>query len=150
MAQARGMYLISMVAETLNMHPQTLRKYERAGFIAPLRMGTLRTYTDKDVSRLRLIKHFVDDLGLNLAGVKMALAFTGDLLETRARLSGIPAPSEAVTDSVNQIDAMLTRLGVGVEKRSESRNGDRPTPGDDRFGVGPSETSEFRGGPDTE
>ena len=39
MAQARGMYLISMVAQTLDMHPQTLRKYERAGFVSPLRMG---------------------------------------------------------------------------------------------------------------
>ena len=73
MRQTRGIYLISMVAETLDMHPQTLRKYERAGFVAPLRMGTLRTYTDEDVARLRLIKHFVDDLGLNLAGVEMAL-----------------------------------------------------------------------------
>ena len=50
MRQTRGIYLISMVAETLDMHPQTLRKYERAGFVVPLRMGTLRTYSDEDVA----------------------------------------------------------------------------------------------------
>ena len=61
MRQTRGIYLISVVAKTLDMHPQTLRKYERAGFIEPLRMGSLRTYSDEDVARLRLIKHFVDN-----------------------------------------------------------------------------------------
>ena len=106
MRQTRGIYLISMVAETLDMHPQTLRKYERAGFVSPLRMGTLRTYTDEDIARLRLIKHFVEDLGLNLAGVEMALGFTEDLLKMRARTTD--------ADSVRRIDGMLGRLGVRV------------------------------------
>ena len=109
MAQARGMYLISMVAQTLDMHPQTLRKYERAGFVSPLRMGTLRTYTDEDVARLRLIKHLVEDLGLNLAGVEMALGFMGDLLKMRSRMAGT-----GDADSVRRIDGMLGRLGVRV------------------------------------
>ena len=73
MRQTQGIYLISVVAKTLEMHPQTLRKYERAGFIEPLRMGSLRTYSDEDVARLRLIKHFVDDMGLNLAGVEVGV-----------------------------------------------------------------------------
>ena len=47
MRQTRGVYLISVAARTLEMHPQTLRKYERAGFIEPLRMGTLRAYSDE-------------------------------------------------------------------------------------------------------
>ena len=47
--------MISMVAKPLEMHPQTLRKYERVGLIEPLRMGSLRTYSDEDVARLRLI-----------------------------------------------------------------------------------------------
>ena len=83
MQQTRGIYLISVVAETLDMHPQTLRKYERAGFVAPLRMGALRTYSDEDVARLRLIKHFVDDMGLNLSGVQLALKMTSELLALR-------------------------------------------------------------------
>ena len=83
MQQTRGIYLISVVAETLDMHPQTLRKYERAGFVVPLRMGALRTYSDEDVARLRLIKHFVDDMGLNLSGVQLALKMTSELLALR-------------------------------------------------------------------
>ena len=143
MRQTRGIYLISMVAETLDMHPQTLRKYERAGFVAPLRMGTLRTYTDEDIARLRLIKHFVDDLGLNLAGVEMALAFTGELLQMRTRLVKADGGSEAVVDSVNRIDGMLARLGVKVVKRAEDSNNDRRGPGEGWFGTGPGEAVEF-------
>ena len=138
MRQTRGMYLISMVAETLDMHPQTLRKYERAGFVAPLRMGTLRTYSDEDVARLRLIKHFVEDLGLNLAGVEMALAFTGDLLKMRSRMAGT-----GDADSVREIDGMLGRLGVQVVKRVESGNNDRGEPGEGWFGTAAGESLEF-------
>jgi MerR family transcriptional regulator/heat shock protein HspR len=144
MRQTRGIYLISMVAETLDMHPQTLRKYERAGFVAPLRMGTLRTYTDEDVARLRLIKHFVDDLGLNLAGVEMALAFTGELLQMRTRLVKADGGSEAVADSVNRIDGMLARLGIKVVKRAEDGGDDRLGQGKGWFGVGTGEAVEFR------
>ncbi len=135
MAQARGMYLISMVAQTLEMHPQTLRKYERAGFVSPLRMGTLRTYTDEDVARLRLIKHLVDDLGLNLAGVEMALGFMGDLLKMRARA--------ADADSMRRIDGMLGRLGVRVAEPAEDGDNDGRDPGEGRFSVSAGEWLEF-------
>ena len=148
MRQTRGIYLISMVAETLGMHPQTLRKYERAGFIEPLRMGTLRTYSDEDVARLRLIKHFVDNLGLNLSGVEMALSFTNELLELRMRLSHAPNPSKAVTDSIRQLDGMLATLGVRVVKRPDRGNDARRTvPGDSGFKVNPGELIEFSTAP---
>ena len=143
MRQTRGIYLISMVAETLDMHPQTLRKYERAGFVAPLRMGTLRTYTDEDIARLRLVKHFVDDLGLNLAGVEMALAFTGDLLQLRTRLVNGGGSSEAVSDSVNRIDGMLARLGIKVVKRAEDGSNDQRGPEEGWFGTGAGEALEL-------
>ena len=66
-SRRQGLYIISVAAQILDMHPQTLRKYERAGFIEPPRLGTLRLYSDEDIARLRLIKHLVDELGLNLA-----------------------------------------------------------------------------------
>ncbi len=119
MAQAQGIYLISVVAETLEMHPQTLRKYERAGFVAPLRMGSLRTYSDEDVARLRLIKHFVDGLGLNLAGVEMALSFTGELLELRRRITGTARSTRETADSLRQVDRMLASLGLRVVKQRD-------------------------------
>ena len=148
MRQTRGIYLISMVAETLEMHPQTLRKYERAGFIEPLRMGALRTYSDEDVARLRLIKHLVDGLGLNLSGVEMALSFANRLLELRMRLSHAPDASKAVADSVRQVDAMLATLGVRVVKRPSSENDTQQTaPGEGGFKVNPGEVIEFSAPP---
>ena len=152
MRQTQGIYLISVVAETLDMHPQTLRKYERAGFIEPLRMGTLRTYSDEDVARLRLIKHFVDDLGLNLSGVEMALAFTNELLELRMRLSYASGSSDVLTDSVRRVDGMLAALGVRVVKRPQvdgGREEDRQpqAPGETWFKVNPGESVEFNAAP---
>ena len=128
MAQAQGIYLISVVAEALDMHPQTLRKYERAGFVAPLLMGALRTYSDEDVARLRLIKHFVEGLGLNLAGVEMALSFTGELLEMRGRFSRTGQSPRGAADSLRQVDRMLASLGLRVVKRRGS-GADRGGPG---------------------
>ena len=125
MRQAQGIYMISVVAETLDMHPQTLRKYERAGFVDPLRMGSLRTYSDSDIARLRLIKHFVEDLGLNLAGVELALRMATKLLSLRAQLTSQRNPSEATTQSVSQIDEMLKDLKLEVLTSTTSQ-GDPP------------------------
>ena len=69
-----GVYIISVAARILEMHPQTLRKYERIGLVRPSRtVGMLRLYSEEDVARLRLIKHLVGNLGLNLAGVQLAV-----------------------------------------------------------------------------
>ena len=84
MNRVQGLYIISVAAQILQMHPQTLRKYERAGFVEPPRMGTLRLYSEEDIARLRLIKHLVDDLGLNLSGVELALELTTRLVALRA------------------------------------------------------------------
>ena len=121
MRQAQGIYMISVVAETLDMHPQTLRKYERAGFVYPLRMGSLRTYSDSDIARLRLIKHFVEDLGLNLAGVELALGMATKLLSLRAQLTSQRNPSAATTQSVSQIDEMLKDLKLEVLPSTKSQ-----------------------------
>ena len=66
--------LISTAAEMLGMHPQTLRKYERLGLVRPSRtIGSMRVYSREELERLRLIKHLVDELGINLAGVQRLL-----------------------------------------------------------------------------
>ena len=71
----QGAFLISMAAEMLGMHPQTLRKYERLGLIQPSRtLGSMRVYSHEELARLRLIKRLVDELGINLAGVQRLLA----------------------------------------------------------------------------
>jgi MerR family transcriptional regulator/heat shock protein HspR len=69
------LFFISVAAEMLGMHPQTLRKYERLGLIQPSRtIGSMRLYAHEEIERLRLIKHLVDELGINLAGVQRLLA----------------------------------------------------------------------------
>lgn len=73
--KGQDFYLISMAAELLEMHPQTLRKYERLGLVRPLRtLGSMRVYTREELDRLRLIKTLVDEAGINLAGVQRLLS----------------------------------------------------------------------------
>ena len=75
MALDQDLFFISMAAEMLGMHPQTLRKYERLGLIQPSRtIGSMRLYSREELERLRLIKHLVDELGINLAGVQRLLS----------------------------------------------------------------------------
>lgn len=73
--ETHDLYLISMAARLLGLHPQTLRKYERLGLVQPPRtIGSMRVYTREEIERLRLIKHLVEELGINLAGVQRLLS----------------------------------------------------------------------------
>ena len=75
MASDQDLYFISVAAEMLGMHPQTLRKYERLGFVQPTRtIGSMRLYSREQLEKLRLIKRLVDELGINLAGVQRLLS----------------------------------------------------------------------------
>jgi MerR family transcriptional regulator, heat shock protein HspR len=68
---ARPRYMISVAAELVGMHPQTLRIYETKGLVTPQRTaGNTRLYSDADLERLRLINRLTSELGLNLAGVE--------------------------------------------------------------------------------
>ncbi len=79
-----GLYIISVAARILAMHPQTLRKYERVGLVRPSRtIGMLRLYSEDDIAKLRMIKHLVDELRLNLAGVEIAMAVFDRLSSAR-------------------------------------------------------------------
>lgn len=108
--QAEGVYIISVAARILEMHPQTLRKYERIGLVTPSRtIGMLRLYSEEDIARLRLIKHLVGDLGLNLAGVQLALSLFNQLLMMRTRLSTLEG--SALKDFLDErLEEMLELL----------------------------------------
>jgi len=81
---ADALYVISVAARLVELHPTTLRKYERVGFLEPSRTpGRTRLYSREDIRRLRQIKHLVDEREMNLAGVQMAL----DLTEVLSELS---------------------------------------------------------------
>src|SRR5918992_1957635 len=63
-------YVISIAARMVEMHPQTLRLYERLGLVKPARQGLNRLYSDEDIERLRQIQRLTQDMGVNLAGVE--------------------------------------------------------------------------------
>jgi MerR family transcriptional regulator/heat shock protein HspR len=72
--KSKAAYMISAVAEQYEIHPQTLRLYEREGLLKPSRSeGNTRLYTDGDLERLEVILHLTRDLGVNLAGVEIIL-----------------------------------------------------------------------------
>ena len=83
----RPRYMISVAAELVGMHPQTLRIYEQKGLVAPKRTaGNTRLYSDADVERLRLIQQLTSEVGLNLAGVQRVLRMEDELQRMRRRL----------------------------------------------------------------
>jgi MerR family transcriptional regulator/heat shock protein HspR len=91
----QAVFSISSIAKMLSVHPQTLRFYERAGFVKPVRTrGDTRLYSQQDIAQLRLILHLTRDLGVNLAGVEIILrmqhqleAMQGEIDHLRQMLS---------------------------------------------------------------
>jgi MerR family transcriptional regulator, heat shock protein HspR len=83
----RGRYMISVAAELVGMHPQTLRMYEQKGLVRPSRTaGNTRLYSETDLERLRLIQQLTTELGLNLAGVEMVLRLEDQLRKMQHRM----------------------------------------------------------------
>ena len=83
----RPRYMISVAAELVGMHPQTLRIYEQKGLVRPKRTaGNTRLYSDSDVERLRLIQQLTSEVGLNLVGVAQVLYMEDELQRMRRRL----------------------------------------------------------------
>ena len=83
----RPIYMISVAADLVGMHPQTLRMYEAKGLIRPKRTpGGTRLYSEADVERLRLIQRLTTEIGLNLAGVERVLDLEDELNRMRHRL----------------------------------------------------------------
>jgi MerR family transcriptional regulator, heat shock protein HspR len=87
MSDHRPRYMISVAAERVGMHPQTLRLYETKGLVRPARTpGGTRLYSDADIDRLRLVQRLTAELGLNHAGVEHVLRLEDELRRLRARM----------------------------------------------------------------
>lgn len=115
------LYVISVAARLLDMHAQTLRKYEREEFIKPSRtQGRLRLYSAEDIERLRQINHLVEYGGLNLAGVRLALEMSRRLNDLREEVRGAES-QEAATKLVEQQVHELLRV-LGVSDTPKERN----------------------------
>ena len=116
--EVQGVYIISVAARILDMHPQTLRKYERLGLINPGRtIGMLRLYSIEDIKKVRLIRYLSDELGLNLAGVEFALAAFDNMSVIKQRMSsrleGIPAAQQVIHE---EMDVLFTSLNLPVDR----------------------------------
>jgi MerR family transcriptional regulator/heat shock protein HspR len=138
------LFVISVAARLVKMHPQTLRKYERAGLIEPSRtQGNLRLYSDSDIERLRQVKYLVEEQpggrGLNLAGVQLALELTARLRQLRSSLDaeasasdngatparGGKACAEQLAQMRRELDSVLAMLGFVDQSEIRARFGDR-------------------------
>ncbi|MBA2371335.1 MAG: MerR family transcriptional regulator [Chloroflexi bacterium] len=119
-------FVISVAARLVEMHPQTLRKYEREGLVAPSRtMGKMRLYSDQDIERLRQVKYLVEQRGLNLAGVQLALELTARLRDLRHRIVAdptVPANASVARHLQRELDEQLAVLGF-VEQVTVEQTG---------------------------
>jgi MerR family transcriptional regulator, heat shock protein HspR len=96
-------YMISVAAEIVGMHPQTLRIYEGKGLIRPKRTsGNTRLYSNADLERLRLIHRLTNELGLNLAGVEHVLRLQDELVRMRRRLDRMEREMRAAINEVHR------------------------------------------------
>mgnify|MGYP001588087809 CR=1 FL=1 len=110
-----GVYIISVAARILDVHPQTLRKYERLGLINPGRtIGMLRLYSREDIRKVRLIQ-LLGNMGLNLAGVEFALSTVDNLLLLKQRLTALVggSPLERLIDE--EVASVFLSLNLPVE-----------------------------------
>ena len=110
-----GVYIISVAARILEMHPQTLRKYERLGLINPRRtMGMLRLYSREDIRKVQLIRR-LSDMGLNLAGIEFALGTADNLQLLNRRLQALTEDDESKDAIEAEINALLRSLRLSIE-----------------------------------
>ncbi len=110
-----GVYIISVAARILDVHPQTLRKYERLGLINPGRtLGMLRLYSREDIRRVRLIQR-LGNMGLNLAGIEFALSAAENLLHLNRRLQALVEDSNLKDQIEMEVEALLRSLHLSVE-----------------------------------
>ena len=87
--KTKGAYMISSVAEMYEIHPQTLRMYEREGLLKPSRSdGNTRMYTDEDLERLEFILNLARDLGVNISGIAIILQMRERMEEMNRQMQG--------------------------------------------------------------
>ncbi len=116
----RPRYMISVAADLVGMHPQTLRIYENKGLVRPKRTpGGTRLYSEADIERLQLIQRLTTELGLNLAGVELVLRLEDELRKAHARIERL---QQQLRDEVQKVhrqyrrDLVLYHEGAAPER----------------------------------
>jgi len=117
----RARYMISVAADLVGMHPQTLRIYEQRGLVRPKRTaGNTRLYSEADIERLQLIQRLTTELGLNLAGVELVLRLEDELKKAHVRIERL---QQQLRDEVQNVhkqyrrDLVLYRGATAPERR---------------------------------
>lgn len=104
------MYLISVVAKILNIHPQTLRQYEREGLVEPERTeGKMRLYSARDIDRIKMILRLTKDLGVNLAGVDVIFQLKERIEESEKIIDELRSELEKFQSSKNRKTSLVKR-----------------------------------------
>ena len=116
----RPRYMISVAADLVGVHPQTLRIYENKGLIRPRRTaGNTRLYSDADLERLRLIQQLTTELGLNLAGVEHVLRLQDELVRMRKRLDRM---EREMRQAINEVPGGATvRADLALAAQLDAR-----------------------------
>jgi len=99
----RPRYMISVAADLVGMHPQTLRIYEQKGLVRPKRTaGNTRLYSEIDIERLRLIQRLTTEIGLNLAGVERVLHLEDELQQMKRHLARMESEMREALQEVHR------------------------------------------------
>lgn len=120
-------YVISVAAKLVQMHPQTLRYYERLGLVVPSRSrGNVRLYSQSDIERLQRIVRLVDELGVNLAGVEVILNMSARMEQMQREMETLRAELEA---RVAQLQSLLDERSrkLPAVRRRQLPSGQEPT-----------------------
>jgi len=96
------LYVIGVVARLLEVHPQTLRMYERQGLVTPRRRGQIRMYSDVDIERIRQIQRLTRDMGVNLAGIEVILKLLDRIDELQLEVDRVRAQAKRRLKRVSQ------------------------------------------------
>lgn len=137
--KVKGSYPISVVAERFDVHPQTLRLYEREGLLRPSRTdGNTRMYTDEDIARLEVILALTRDLGVNLAGVEIILNMRRKMEAMQRQMREfVKYVNDSMADAEDQdwedvlshaLIPVKTRLPLRVQSESSHRDGEQSGP----------------------
>ena len=122
----RGVYIISVAAELVGVHPQTLRIYERKGLLTPSRTaGNTRRYSERDIARLQTIQRLTQE-GVNLAGVKMIVEMENELDRLRERMQLMREQMRQAEERVRrEVDRVRREFRAEIVPLSDMRSAER-------------------------
>jgi MerR family transcriptional regulator/heat shock protein HspR len=113
--ESQPVYMIGVAAALCNVHPQTLRQYERLGLVVPSRVGAKnRLYSEADIRRVKQIQRLTQDMGVNLAGVELILRMLDEMEDTRRQMEG--QFREYVEEAERRIQHFMENSNIPIRK----------------------------------